>query len=64
MRVQFPPAPPVKKRKNKGNNMITLVIGAVVGFVAGVLVGRRNSQKVETTVAEVKTVVDKTGVKL
>ena len=44
--------------------MILLVIGLVVGFVAGVLVGRRNTQKVEAAVSEVKTVVDKTGVKL
>lgn len=32
--------------------IVGLLIGGVVGFIAGVLVGRRNKKKVEAAVAE------------
>ena len=34
--------------------MITGLIGIVIGFIIGILVGRRNKQKVEAAVSEVK----------
>lgn len=34
--------------------IVGLVIGAVAGFVGGVLFGRRNKKKVEAAVAEAK----------
>lgn len=38
--------------------MIKLAIAVVVGFVAGVLVGRRNKSKVESAVSKGKEVID------
>lgn len=38
----------------KGKHMLTGIVGLVVGFVAGVLVGRRNKSAVEAAVAEAK----------
>ena len=42
--------------------LIGLLIGAVGGFVAGVLVGRRNKKKVEVTVAQAKAILKKAGI--
>ena len=39
--------------------MITFLIGVAVGFVVGVLVGRKNKGTVETVVSTVKTDVSK-----
>lgn len=39
--------------------MIKLVIAVVVGFVTGVLVGRRNKKKVEAAVQQGKEVISK-----
>ena len=44
--------------------IIELVVAAVVGFVVGVLFGRRNTQKVEKALVEVKEAAAKAGVKL
>jgi hypothetical protein len=38
----------------KGKHMLLGIVGLVVGFVAGVLVGRRNKSAVEAAVAEAK----------
>jgi len=45
--------------------MITIgiyVLVAVVGFVVGVLVGRKNPKKVEIGVAEAKAILKKAGI--
>lgn len=39
--------------------MIKLVIAVIVGFVTGVLVGRRNKKKVEAAVSQGKEVIAK-----
>lgn len=39
--------------------MIKLVIAVVVGFVAGILVGRKNKKKVEVAVSKGKEVLKK-----
>ena len=39
--------------------MLSAIISLVVGFVAGVLVGRNNKTKVEKAVSVVEKVVDK-----
>jgi hypothetical protein len=45
--------------------VLAFIVGVVVGFVVGVLFGRRNTQKVEKAVSEVKADVSKvTGGKL
>jgi uncharacterized protein YneF (UPF0154 family) len=38
------------------------VVAAVAGFVAGVLVGRRNTNKVELAVTDVKALLKKAGI--
>jgi hypothetical protein len=42
--------------------VIELAVAAVVGFVVGVLVGRRNAAKVEVGVAEAKAILKKAGI--
>lgn len=42
--------------------VIVAAVAAVAGFVAGLLVGRRNSQKLELGVAEVKALLKKAGI--
>jgi len=43
-------------------SLVVLVVGAAAGFVVGILVGRRNSQKVEAAVAEAnKAIADVTA---
>jgi hypothetical protein len=37
--------------------MITFIIGAVLGFVGGVLVGRRNAKKVEAALAQANALI-------
>lgn len=39
--------------------IVALVVGAVAGFVAGVLVGRRNKQTVEKAVSSVGSLTSK-----
>lgn len=39
--------------------MIKLAIAVVVGFVAGILVGRRNKKKVELAVSQGKEIISK-----
>jgi len=42
--------------------LIGLAIGAVAGFIGGVLVGRRNKNKVEVSVAQAKAILKKAGI--
>lgn len=42
--------------------VIELAVAVVVGFVIGVLVGRRNASKVEVGVAEAKAILKKAGI--
>jgi len=45
--------------------MITIgiyVLVAVAGFVAGILIGRKNPKKVEVGVAEAKAILKKAGI--
>jgi len=44
--------------------MITFLIGAAIGVVAGVLIARRNSKKVKAVVAEAKKLKDAAAAKL
>jgi uncharacterized protein YneF (UPF0154 family) len=44
-----------------------IVVGAValvVGFVVGILVGRRNPKKVEVSIDEAKSILAKAGIKV
>ena len=49
----------VAENKLKRKNMITLIIGIIIGFVAGVLVTRNNKAKVEKVVQRGEQVADK-----
>jgi hypothetical protein len=41
--------------------MITLIIGLVIGFIAGALVFRNNAKKAEALVQKTEAVADKAG---
>ena len=44
--------------------MIWVIVAAVAGFVGGILVGRRNQNKVEVGVEEAKAILAKAGIKV
>ena len=44
--------------------IVVAVIALVVGFVVGVLFGRKNPKKVEISVEEAKTILTKAGIKV
>lgn len=44
--------------------IVVAVIALVVGFVVGVLFGRKNPKKVEISVEEAKAILTKAGIKV